>query len=80
MLSLLQDVEAGIRLDERMRGSVSGTETLPEQSALLESIHRRGKLIFIFGSISHSRERSSDLRRGQDAAFSLLRQSKFPRC
>ena len=65
MSAFLQDTKIGFLLDRRMRGSISRTQTLPRQSSFIESVQRRGRLIFVFGSISHDRERSLDLSRKQ---------------
>ena len=72
MLTLLQDIEAGIRLDGRVWKSLPKTQVIPEQSTPPESIQRERKPVFILGSVSYSCEWFLDSRRGQKTTPNLL--------
>ena len=59
-LPLFQDLEVGFHLDRRMQSNVSGSKALPEQSTPLKLVQRRGRPIFILGSVNLSSKCNPD--------------------
>ena len=79
MPTLPQDAKVGLHLDGRVSESFPGTQALLEQSTPLEPIQGGRKPVLILSSVNNNCERSSDSRRGQKIAFSLLCQAGLPK-